>query len=271
MAVPVHLYKVFILQMPTWENRSVALQVCSLCCSSLQGCLLTAIILSASFRTQWIIQQSFTTPPVLFCLLEYLPVIQHLYLASSIKSGEKGVHSGWGGSFLLILESYELTVHLCWGAWNDLRNPTQTYQYVHISPLQAWESSGLLLYCFVLVTKHSAVWRGFPRSNCGGPVPLTHLEKALWTLLSKCSQRKSWSVLYSICQKSPSRRFPTSRFAGCITKHSRIFTSTEILLEMNKSYWIFWPNQTENLKPIVLLFENTPMPRNLSSTFFIKC
>lgn len=62
--------------------------------------LFTKKMLPASFRTQWIIQQSFITPPVLFCLLEYHPVVQHPSGFRHKACGKCRNPKGWREPFL---------------------------------------------------------------------------------------------------------------------------------------------------------------------------
>lgn len=75
-------------------------------------------------RTQLIIQWSFITPPVLFCLLEYHPMLQHPSDFRYKTCGKCSSSQRLEGIFSLMLKSYKLTVPLifCLRKSADLRN-----------------------------------------------------------------------------------------------------------------------------------------------------
>lgn len=123
-AVSVHLYKLFIfadayLGKHVRRTAQAGLSLVLL----LPSGVFTVIILSASFRTQWIIQQSFITPPVLFCLLQYLSMVQHLSVFNHKTCG-KCSSSQWLRGILL----FDAGV-----LWTDsILNPTLNNKYVHL-------------------------------------------------------------------------------------------------------------------------------------------
>lgn len=102
MIVPVCLCKDMnfcrCLPEKTGQVHSTGTGLCLALLSSSE--LFTVKTLSASFRTQWIIQQSFIIPPVLFCLLEYHPVVQHPSDFRHKACGKCRIPKGWRETFL---------------------------------------------------------------------------------------------------------------------------------------------------------------------------
>lgn len=177
--VPIHLYKVFISADAYLGKEARCTARAGLCRTLLSSSGGFIVTLSASFRTQWIIQRHFITPPVLFCLLEYHPMVQHPSGFRHKTCRKCSSSQGLEGIFSLMLEPYRLTVPLifCLREKVNWLEKLSMNKWIRTSCLlyRLWQSSVLSSNYFEMKTKHTGIWEGLPKSSSGCSVPLTHL------------------------------------------------------------------------------------------------
>lgn len=172
--VPIHLYKVFISADAYLGKQARCTARAGLCRMLLSSSGVFRVTLSASFRTQWIIQRHFITPPVLFCLLEYHPPGFRHKTCRKCSSSQR-----LEGIFSLMLEPYRLGVPLIFCLREKVNWPEKLSinKWISTSCLlyRLWQSSVLSSDYFEMKTKHTGIWGGLPKSSSGCSVPLTHL------------------------------------------------------------------------------------------------